>query len=209
MNYYIKLLKKMNRNTFFGFTLLLSSIYFMKSKQNFKSNLNLIQTLEVQKETCALCILNPHNSTASGLVIFKQRGIDSPVEITGTFKGLKKEGKHGFHIHEWGDLTDGCTTAGPHYNPTNMTHGGPNDKIRHVGDLGNVEADHEGNAKYSRTDDVISLVGKYSIVGRSCVVHADQDDLGRGNFEDSKTTGHSGARIACGVIALCDPDRYK
>ncbi len=26
------------------------------------------------------------------------------------------------------------------------------------------------------------------------------DDLGKGNFPDSKTTGHAGARVACGVI---------
>lgn len=26
------------------------------------------------------------------------------------------------------------------------------------------------------------------------------DDLGRGDFPDSKTTGHAGARVACGVI---------
>ena len=33
-------------------------------------------------------------------------------------------------------------------------------------------------------------------------VHADEDDLGRGGFEDSKTTGHAGGRLACGVIGL-------
>ena len=26
------------------------------------------------------------------------------------------------------------------------------------------------------------------------------DDLGKGGFEDSKTTGHAGGRAACGVI---------
>lgn len=39
-------------------------------------------------------------------------------------------------------------------------------------------------------------------MGRSCVVHAGEDDLGEGNHSDSKTTGHSGARVACGVIGL-------
>ncbi len=33
-------------------------------------------------------------------------------EIFGLSKGL-----HGFHIHENGDLSDGCKAAGPHYNP--------------------------------------------------------------------------------------------
>jgi len=31
-------------------------------------------------------------------------------------------------------------------------------------------------------------------------VHEDEDDLGKGPFEDSLTTGHSGKRIACAII---------
>ena len=40
------------------------------------------------------------------------------------------------------------------------------------------------------------------IIGRSIIIHEDEDDLGLGNFEDSKTTGHSGKRIACSVIGI-------
>jgi Cu-Zn family superoxide dismutase len=36
--------------------------------------------------------------------------------------------------------------------------------------------------------------------GRSIIVHADKDDLGLGEEEDSLTTGHSGKRMACAVI---------
>ncbi|XP_035232728.1 sarcoplasmic reticulum histidine-rich calcium-binding protein-like [Stegodyphus dumicola] len=32
--------------------------------------------------------------------------------------------KHGFHIHASGDLSNGCQSAGPHFNPKNVTHGG-------------------------------------------------------------------------------------
>jgi len=34
------------------------------------------------------------------------------------------------------------------------------------------------------------------------VVHANPDDLGRGDHNLSKTTGNSGPRLACGVIGL-------
>jgi Cu-Zn family superoxide dismutase len=159
-------------------------------------------------ERAALCILNPDgDSKAKGLVLFKQSSFEAPTVVEGKFSGLKKNAKHGFHIHELGDLTQGCSTAGPHYNPFGKTHGGYDDPERHVGDLGNLESDGNGEAYYKQSNPLVSLSGKYSVVGRSCVVHADEDDLGRGNFPDSKTTGHSGARIACGVIALCAKDK--
>ena len=40
------------------------------------------------------------------------------------------------------------------------------------------------------------------MIGRSVVVHAGEDDLGKGRFKDSKITGHSGRRLACGVIGI-------
>ena len=46
--------------------------------------------------------------------------------------------------------------------------------------------------------------GKYSVVGRSVMVHAGEDDLGRGGHELSLTTGNAGGRIACGEIVLVD-----
>jgi len=71
---------------------------------------------------------------------------------------------------------------------------------RHAGDLGNIDA-AAGKATIDITDKQISLFpGKDCIIGRSVVVHADPDDLGKGGFTDSKTTGHAGARLSCGVI---------
>jgi Cu-Zn family superoxide dismutase len=42
------------------------------------------------------------------------------------------------------------------------------------------------------------------------IVHADEDDLGKGDFPDSKTTGHSGKRIGCAIFgrAMC-PTKSK
>jgi len=101
-----------------------------------------------------------------------------------------------------GNLSNACVTAGAHYNPFGKEHGGPNDENRHVGDLGNVEVGDDGTYKHEFTDNLIKLTGPYSVIGRSIVVHQDEDDLGRGGFSDSKTTGHAGARLACGIIGI-------
>ena len=102
-------------------------------------------------------------------------------------------------------MIEGCKTAGPHYNPFNTTHGGPEDEIRHVGDLGNVVAMEDGVANYEYEDRLVMLHGEISVVGRSMVCHADEDDLGRGGHELSLITGNAGARLACGVIGLSGP----
>lgn len=81
-------------------------------------------------------------------------------------------------------------------------HGGPKDESRHAGDLGNIQADNTGVAQFTYQDALISLVGAHNILGRAVVVHADNDDLGRGGFTDSLTTGHAGSRLACGVIGI-------
>ena len=153
----------------------------------------------------AICILDPQpNQIASGVVRFEQPHFYSKCRITGQFKGLTP-GKHGFHIHQFGNLLQGCTTAGPHYNPFNKTHGGPTSEVRHVGDLGNVEAGENGEATYDWEDHLITLYGQYSVLGRSCVLHANEDDLGLGGHALSSTTGNAGGRVACGVIGTCMP----
>lgn len=81
-----------------------------------------------------------------------------------------KPGKHGFHIHQFGDYTAGCVSAGSHFNPFKKEHGGPEDENRHAGDLGNVVAGDDGVAKIDITDSQIPLEGPNSILGRSVVV---------------------------------------
>ncbi|KAG4069125.1 hypothetical protein HA402_008436 [Bradysia odoriphaga] len=147
--------------------------------------------------TKAVCVIS---GDVKGVVYFVQNG-DS-VSVTGEVSGLAP-GLHGFHVHEFGDNTNGCMSAGPHFNLNSQEHGGPTDAVRHTGDLGNVEANDNGVAKINITDKQISLVGNSSIVGRTVVVHADVDDLGKGGHELSKTTGNAGARLGCGVIGIC------
>ncbi|KAJ4383655.1 Superoxide dismutase [Cu-Zn] [Didymella sp. IMI 355093] len=87
-------------------------------------------------------------------------------------------------------------------NPHNKTHGAPSDEERHVGDLGNFKTDGQGNAQGSVQDKLIKLIGSESVIGRTIVVHAGTDDLGKGGHEESKKTGNAGARPACGVIGI-------
>ena len=49
--------------------------------------------------------------------------------VKGEVTGIA-EGKHGFHIHEFGDFTNGCVSAGSHFNPYRKEHGGPEDENR-------------------------------------------------------------------------------
>jgi len=148
----------------------------------------------------AVCVLRGAGEV-TGTVNFSQEGA-GPVIVTGELSGLT-DGLHGFHVHQFGDNTNGCTSAGPHFNPDGSEHGAPTDSkgARHAGDLGNVEA-KGGVAKVDITDSFISLIGEDSILGRTMVIHADQDDLGKGGHELSKATGNAGARSACGVIGI-------
>ena len=115
-------------------------------------------------------------------------------------------GKHGIHIHEFGNLSQGCTSAGAHYNPYGRNHGSPSALLRHVGDLGNLESNGPTTVTVlNYMDPMVNLYNAMSVIGRSVVIHADEDDLGLGGQSDSLTTGHAGARLACGVIGTCAP----
>jgi Cu-Zn family superoxide dismutase len=130
-----------------------------------------------------------------GSVIFTQK--DENVRIKIDLKGLSKNHLHGFHIHETGDLREGCKSCCAHYNPDGAEHGGLDNG--HKGDLGNIKTDSDGNCNMSIRTDKFNVK---EILGRSIIIHQDEDDLGLGTHDDSKTTGHSGARIACSVIGI-------
>ena len=102
-------------------------------------------------------------------------------------------GEHGFHIHESGDLSGGCSSAGGHYNPFGVAHGMQMDEVRHIGDLGNLSVNEFGDVNTSMKDDIAKLYGKQSVMARSCMIHALEDDSGQ-------PTGNAGGRVACGQI---------
>ena len=115
----------------------------------------------------------------TGVVTLEQPNADT-ITITWDIKNLGEPGsKHGFHVHEKADFSDGCKSAGPHWNPLNLDHGAPEDEIRHVGGLGNIVADAEGHSKGSMSDHQVKLFEheKFgSVVGRSMMIHANDYD---------------------------------
>jgi Cu-Zn family superoxide dismutase len=146
----------------------------------------------------AVCVLSPtKGSDVHGVITFTQT--DNGVEISGEVTGLKP-GKHGFHVHEFGDLNspDGMATGG-HFDSAKHMHGAEDAADRHTGDLGNIEADGGGKAAIKRTDKVIALSGPNSIIGRGLIVHEKEDDL------KTQPTGNAGGRIAQGVIGVAKP----
>lgn len=143
----------------------------------------------------AVAVLHPtKGNTTSGIVWFET--VEGGIKVTAHVSGLSP-GHHGFHIHEYGDCTaDNATSAGGHFNPTNMPHSGPSAGKRHIGDLGNIEADKNGNAHLEVVDPLLSFSGPNSIIGRGVIVHEKADDL------KTQPTGDAGGRLACGVIGV-------
>lgn len=139
-----------------------------------------------------------HSEKVKGTILLMQK-TNTPTLIKGTITGLEP-GEHGFHIHEYGDMSDGCASMGGHYNPDGEDHAGIDNG--HVGDLGNITADEKGVAVVNIKADRVDLMGDRSVVGRGIVVHADKDDLGQGGDKESLKTGNAGDRLACGVIVL-------
>ncbi|KAB5561749.1 hypothetical protein DKX38_006706 [Salix brachista] len=102
-----------------------------------------------------------------------------PTTVNVRITGLTP-GPHGFHLHEYGDTTNGCMSTGSHFNPNKLTHGAPEDEIRHAGDLGNIVANADGVAEVTIVDSQIPLIGPNAVIGRALVVHELEDDLGKG-----------------------------
>lgn len=116
---------------------------------------------------------------------------------------------HGMHVHTYGDLRRGCGSTGPHYKPRGNDHGAPTDQIRHIGDFGNIQADETGSIRTEMTDNVATLTGQYSVLGRTLLIHGGEDDLGRGGDAGSKRSGNAGVQLGCCVIGFTDGSAWE
>ncbi len=147
-------------------------------------------------EAVAVLLPKAGGDGVHGTILLKQE--KGYVQVTGQVDGLKP-GKHGFHIHMYGDTrsADGLSTGG-HYNPEGHPHGSPTSKEHHEGDLGNIDAGANGVAKVNVKAEGLEL---HHVLGRAIVVHGKADDL------KSQPAGDAGPRIAVGVIGLAEPPK--
>jgi Cu-Zn family superoxide dismutase len=112
-------------------------------------------------------------------------------------------GTHGFHIHETGKCEPPFQSAGGHFNPSGAKHGLLNPEGPHAGDLPNVTVAADGTLHVELFTPLVVLgsgtSGAKNVLfdadGSALVIHAGADD------HRTDPSGHSGGRIACGVIA--------
>ncbi len=148
----------------------------------------------------AVCVLLPTmGNKVRGRIAFSETK-DGTTRVRGRVTHLTP-GLHGFHIHQYGDLTDRTgKSAGGHFNPEGHDHGGPDAEKRHAGDLGNIEANADGVAQ---VDISVKGLKVHFVLGRSIVVHGGKDDL------KSQPSGDAGPRVAVGVIGIQQPAAAK
>ena len=106
-------------------------------------------------------------------------------------------GAHGFHIHGVGACTPDFAAAGSHFAPGGEPHGFLHEDGPHAGDLPNIHAGGDGNARaeYFTAAVTLDAGADHSLFdedGSAFIVHADPDDY--------LDVASAGARIACGVI---------
>ena len=156
-----------------------------------------------QKLPRAIAVIFPSGKRKiNGYITLSENKTLGITTIQASLKGLPPNKKLALHVHQFGDLRDmkTCLSTGSHYNPDNVDHAGPHDKIRHIGDFGNLKSNSNGDSKSKIRIKCLLLTGKKSVLGRALVIHAGEDDLGKGGTEESLKTGSAGKRIGCGVI---------
>ncbi|MXV37903.1 superoxide dismutase family protein [Flavobacteriaceae bacterium Ap0902] len=151
--------------------------------------------VEEDVKTLDLTFSPASDSNLSGTATLTQNGEEVTLDVN--LSGLTP-GPHAIHIHEKGDCSaPDASSAGGHWNPTGEEHGKFNVEGFHMGDIGNLEADEDGNATLTFTTDKWCLDcddESENLVGRSIIIHEGEDDF------TTQPTGNAGGRIGCVVI---------
>lgn len=133
------------------------------------------------------------NHGVAGTVYFSQASPKTPVRVSISLSGFKPKQVHAIHIHEYGDLTQGCKSTGKHLNPYGDTHGSPYfTSTQHAGDLiNNLFTDEKGCARITFFDTKLSLDPQKPecVLGRAVVIHHYPDDYGLGGVMMDHASG--------------------
>ncbi|KAM4809751.1 extracellular superoxide dismutase [Cu-Zn] [Rhinophrynus dorsalis] len=177
--------------------------------------MNLLNAMPIQtdsnKTAYATCQLKPSPKLeateikVTGEVVFKQVYPNGKLEAIFAIDGFPidaNQSARAIHIHNFGDLSDGCDSAGGHYNPLHVNH--PN----HPGDFGNFRV-KDGKIQRHLTNLEATIFGPFSAIGRAVVVHMQADDLGKGNNQASLENGNAGKRLACCVIGVSSKNNWE
>ncbi|XP_059903164.1 extracellular superoxide dismutase [Gadus macrocephalus] len=151
----------------------------------------------------ATCRMKPSSGLAADLdrlyghVLFKQEYPDGTLNVHFIIGGfpMGPSNLRAIHVHQFGDISGGCTSTGPHYNPDAVSHPG------HPGDFGNF-AVKDGKIIEFKEYAKATLFGPQSVLGRGVVLHLKADDMGNGGNAESLLNGNAGTRLACCVIGL-------
>ena len=152
--------------------------------------------------TSAPLVAGANLAAASGSLVSGKLSLmpmNGGVHITGEVGGLAPNSVHGIHVHETGDCSAAdASSAGGHFNPATQPHGKAGAGAHHAGDMDNLTANADGVARVSLHLAGVTLGSSAAndVVGRAVVVHAAPDDY------RSQPAGNSGARVACGVVAV-------
>lgn len=158
----------------------------------------------------AACKMRPSTSLPDGLpkvygqVLFKQDYPQGELKVLLWFSGFPTQSDpepRAVHIHQYGDLTQGCDSTGGHYNPDGVNH--PN----HPGDFGNF-VPQEGKIN-TMIESEATLFRDLSVIGRAVVVHVKKDDLGGGGNPGSLLSGNAGQRLGCCIIGISSPNLWN
>ncbi|XP_039694004.1 extracellular superoxide dismutase [Cu-Zn] isoform X1 [Pteropus medius] len=162
-------------------------------------------TLHAACEVRPSASLDASEPQVTGRVLFRQLAPGARLEAFFALEGFPAEpnvSSRAIHVHQFGDMSQGCESTGPHYNPLAVQH------PQHPGDFGNFVV-RDGSLWKHRAGLAASLSGPHSIVGRAVVVHAGEDDMGRGGNAASLENGNAGRRLACCVVGLCGPAPWE
>jgi Cu-Zn family superoxide dismutase len=144
--------------------------------------------------------LHDKSGASVGQAIFTEGEDGVTIEVR--VEGLTP-GEHGWHLHAVGVCDpkgdEPFSSAGPHWNPTEQPHGGPESPHHHVGDFGNFAVAEDGTGQSAITTRDFTLgegpTSVFDADGTAIIIHAGADDL------TSQPSGNSGPRFACGVVA--------